>query len=154
MKIDNNQQALERAMALCSRSEKCRSEIDNKLIAWGISSGSDREKIINRLVSDNFLNERRYATNYANDKYRFNRWGKVKIRMMLKTKVIPEEIIEEALSGISDQDYTDRLREELKARKRTIKSKNQFDMKGRLFRYAASKGYEYDLIYKVIDELE
>jgi len=154
MKTDNIQQALEKAMALCSRSEKCRSEIDQKLATWGISSGSDREKILNRLIDDNFLNERRYASNYVTDKHRLNRWGKIKIRMMLKSKSIPEEIIKEALSGISDQDYIDLLREELKNKKRTTKSKNQFDMKGKLFRFAASKGYEYDLIYLVIDELE
>ena len=92
-----HEEALARAMALCSRSEKSASDIDRLLMGWGIDSAETREKIVSQLRSEKFINDARYAGSFTRDKYRFNRWGRIKIRAMLRSKGIAENDIENAL---------------------------------------------------------
>ena len=77
--------ALVKAMAECSRREFCSYDIHNKLRLWGIGN-TDSEKIIGILIKENFINETRYATAFVKDKFRYNKWGKVKIASNLKLK--------------------------------------------------------------------
>jgi len=69
--------ALEKAMAQCSRREYCSDDIRNKLSLWGVDN-DDIGKILRILISDNFINEPRYATAFVRDKFKYNKWGKLK----------------------------------------------------------------------------
>ena len=71
-------EALNRAMALCSRTEYCISDIRQKLESWGLESDKAGD-VIAILIKENFINEERYAGAFARDKYRYNKWGRVKI---------------------------------------------------------------------------
>jgi regulatory protein len=84
--------ALSKAMALCSRREYCSDDIRAKLNSWGIGE-NDTEKIISALVTENFINEKRYSEAFVKDRFRYNKWGKVKIRANLRLKKIPAEIL-------------------------------------------------------------
>ncbi|MFC2081541.1 regulatory protein RecX, partial [Bacteroidota bacterium] len=140
------------AMNLCSRQEKCRSEISEKLASFNILHG-DIEKIIEVLIKEDFINESRYAGNFASDKLRFNKWGKIKIGHMLKRKNIPEILIEEAMEGIEENYYLEILKEELLKKRKTIKGNNAFELRGKLFRFAQQRGFETGLIYGILDEV-
>ncbi len=90
---------LSKAMAACSRREHCRSEIETMIEPWGLSE-QERAKIIGILTDENFINEERYSTAFVSDKFKYNKWGKVKISVHLKAKKIPPEVISNALDTI------------------------------------------------------
>jgi regulatory protein len=148
----NYNEALKYVMDLCSKQERCRSEITEKLAAAGLSK-AETGKILDTLARENFINESRYAGTFSRDKLRFNKWGKVKIRYMLQHKKIPEAIVSEALDGIDEEWYRGILREELLKKRRTIRGSNAFDLRGKLFRFARQRGFETGLIYAVLDEI-
>lgn len=144
--------ALSKAAALCSRQERCISEIEAKLIKWGLDK-EGVEKIIDRLVDEKYIDEQRFANAYVRDKYQFNRWGKIKIRYQLKHKGINTNVIEDAFEGINDEKYKQNLIDLLLAKNLLIKNKDEYQRKASLIRYAASRGFEPDLIYSNIDEI-
>ena len=148
----NYKEALKYAMDLCSRQERCRSEISEKLASSGISD-TEIEKILGTLEKENFIDEARYAGTFSRDKLRFNKWGKVKIRYMLERKNLPETIISKALNEIDEDWYGGILREELLKKRRAIRASNAFDLRGKLFNFARQRGFETGLIYAVLDEI-
>jgi regulatory protein len=145
--------ALSKTMALCSRREYCIDDIRTKLSAWKIRD-SDSDKIIAALIKENFINEKRYAEAFVKDKFRYNKWGKVKIRTNLRLKNIPGEVISSALGSIGQELYKKTLEELLSNHRRSVKAKNQYELKGKLLRYGLSKGYESDLLYEILSGIE
>lgn len=144
--------ALNRCMKLCSTKEYAPSEIFKKLIEWGIVDVA-AGKIIATLKQDKFLDEFRYAKYYTNDKIRFNKWGKTKIRLMLRSKEIPMEAIEAALAQINTDEYTDIVCKELKKKRKTIKNSDPYIIRGKLFQFAAGRGVEPEVIHRLIDKI-
>jgi regulatory protein len=141
----NPQQALSKAMAICSKAEKCVSDIQQKLNDWGIEQ-ADSQKIIKTLIAEKFIDEERYTRYFVRDKFRFNQWGKVKIVFMLKSKKIPTAQIDEALLEINDENYLELLVKLLKDKAKKTKFVNEYDKKGKLVRFAQSKGFEFEAI--------
>jgi regulatory protein len=149
----DKKEALSKSMALCSRSEKTIADIKNKLNDWSINE-QDAKTIIEKLVAENFINERRYAVAFTRDKFRFNQWGKTKIAYMLKAKNIPLPIINEALEEIDMVEYQTLIQRLISDKKRRTSSQNVFDLKAKLMRYALSKGFEYEVINEVLKRTE
>jgi regulatory protein len=145
--------ALTKAMAHCSRREYCIDDMRNKLRAWEVSN-SDAEKIISALIKENFINESRYATAYVRDKFKYNKWGKVKIAAHLKSRKIPHDLINSALSSIDEEIYIKFLKELIEGHRKTVKANNQYDLKAKLLRYGLSKGFESSLLYDILNDLE
>jgi regulatory protein len=145
-------QALNKAMAICSKAEKCVSDIQTKLDEWGIEK-ADAQKIIKTLIDEKFIDEDRYARYFVRDKFRFNQWGKVKIVFMLKSKKIPATLVEDALQEISDEVYLELLLKLLKDKSRKTKFVNEYDKKGKLVRFAQSKGFEFEVINEALKSI-
>jgi regulatory protein len=145
--------ALEKAMAQCSRREYCSDDISNKLSLWGVDN-DDIGKILRILISDNFINEPRYATAFVRDKLKYNKWGKVKISAHLRGKKVPQDIISSALDSIDNDLYIKLLRELIEAHRKSVKAKNQYDLKAKLLRYGLSKGFESSLLYDILNDIE
>ncbi len=141
--------ALTKAMELCSRREYCSEDIRAKLNSWRVGEG-DSEMIISALIKENFINEARYSAAFVKDKFRYNKWGKVKIRANLRLKKIPADLINSALSSIDNELYKKTLEEMLTVHRRSVKAKNQYDLKGKLMRYGLSKGFESELLYDIL----
>jgi regulatory protein len=138
--------ALKKAMGLCAGREHCYSDIRQKLAAWEVKS-DDAERILKQLTDGKFIDEERYATAFAKDKFRYNKWGKVKIASALRMKKIADEKISIGLNSIDESEYLDALRSIIEKQKRTVKAKNQYDLKGKLLRHCLSKGFESQLVY-------
>lgn len=145
--------ALNKAMALCSRQEYCCEDIRNKLSQWGVEE-NDSEKIIGILLKENFLNEERYASAFVRDKFKYNKWGKVKITSHLRAKKLPSDIITSALDSIDKEQYIKMLRELIQSHRSGVRSKNQYDLKAKLLRYGLSKGFESSLLYEILNDME
>ncbi len=142
---------LSKAMALCSKREYCSDDIRSKLRSWGAGE-ADSEKIISTLISENFLNETRYASAFVRDKFNYNKWGKVKIAAHLRAKQISPGIITSALNLIDNELYMRTMKEIITSHRRHVKAKNKFDLKGKLLRFGLSKGFESNLLYDILND--
>lgn len=145
--------ALSKAMVLCSRIEYCRGDIRKKLQSWGVPS-NDEDRIISTLIEENFINEKRYAKAFVRDKFSHNKWGKVKIEAQLKAKDIPAEITADALGEIDIKEYMKVINNLIASHRRSVKSNNQYELKGKLLRYGLSKGFESNLLYDLLNNLD
>lgn len=145
--------ALSKAMALCSGREYCVSDICEKLMTWSVEN-NDADKIIAALVKENFINEARYANAYVNDKFKYNKWGKLKISAHLKAKKIPYDSIKDALDSIDNDLYINTIKSIMAEHRRSVKAKNQYDLKGKLLRYGLSKGFESNILYDILNDIE
>jgi regulatory protein len=141
---------LNKAATYASRCEHCESEVKEKLLAWG-GSNEEVDEIIAYLIEERYVDNQRYANSYTKDKFRFNHWGKYKISMMLRSKDIGNEIIEEALGQIDDEEYLEKLQQILRDKLRSLKYSSEYEKKGKLFKFAQSRGFESSAISKVID---
>ena len=142
--------ALNKAMALCSRREYCIRDIQDKLESWGLGY-SDNMKIIDLLKKENFINEERFATAFVKDKFNYNKWGKIKISSHLRAKQIQGNIIKTALDSIDQEVYTKVINDLIISHRRSVKAKNQYDLKAKLLRYGLSKGFESSIVYDVLN---
>lgn len=153
MKSENYRRALERAMALCSRSEKCRHDIITKLKAWKLTDEEENDTIIQELEDEKFIDEKRYASAFTRDKIRFNKWGRIKIRAMLRSRGISDHDIEHGLGAIVHDEYLGMIEEAVKEKLRSVKAGNEYELRGRLIRFASSRGYEQEYVYEIINRL-
>ena len=144
----DKKKALNKLMSLCSTKEKCIVEIKQKLINWQLDN-IDIEEVIDFLKENNFINEERYTNAFVHDKFRFNKWGKIKIKYALKQKNISEHLINNALKTIDETDYFNTITEELNKKNKTIKDTK--NIKSKLMRFAQSRGFEADLIFRYFD---
>lgn len=144
---------LSRAMSLCSKSEKTVYDVRQSMLRWGMTDKEKQNKIIDYLKENNFIDESRYSYSYVRDKHKFNRWGRVKIRAMLRAKGIADSIIDKAISSLSQEEYIKTLKDDISVRRKGLKAKNQYDLRAKLMRFAQSRGYESELCYKIVDEI-
>jgi regulatory protein len=145
--------ALNKAMSVCSKSEFCRADIYRKLSSWGVEK-NDSEKIIGVLIKENFINELRYSLAFVSDKFKYNKWGKVKIAAHLRAKNLPSDLISSALDSIDNEQYIKMIRELIDNHRRTVKAKNPYELKAKLLRYGLTKGFESSLLYEMLNDLE
>lgn len=142
--------ALNKAMYLCSKSEKCKSEILKKLHDWK-ANPKEHQTIIEQLENQKYIDEERYVRFYVNDKFKYNKWGKIKIKAMLFQKKIPEKLINKALGKISQSDYIEMLKNVINLKKKTIKETDPYKLKNKLLQYGLSKGFEIDIILQILE---
>ncbi len=139
------ERALERLEALCSRSEHCTGELLQKLRTWKIEP-EDAEAIIDSLRRRRFLDDERFARAFVYDKYRFNHWGRIKIRIEMRAKGLTNELIDAAMEEIDEKVYNDSLSELLEAKMKTIVDDDLCKRRQKLFRAAVSRGFETELV--------
>ncbi len=152
VKIWSKDEALTKMSMLCAESEKCKNDIADKLKRHGLSS-ADINSVLTCLESEKFIDEARYSRFFAKDKYKFAKWGRKKIEYALKMKRIPVAYIKEALEEIPDDAYEETMMAALASKFKTIKFQNRYDAKGKLFRFAASRGYESSVALEAIDKI-
>ena len=144
--------ALNKAMAQCSRREFCTCDIRTKLEEWGITP-DDTEKIISELIKENFINDERFASAFVRDKFTCNKWGKLKIASHLKAKKITGDILKSALDSIDNETYLKTIDELISSHRKSVKSKNKYDLKAKLLRFGLSRGFESHLLYDILNDL-
>ncbi len=150
---DNNIQAyIARAATYCSKAEKCEQDVRQKLHQWG-AEVEWHDKVIEHLIKERYIDEHRYARAYARDKFQFNKWGRIKISMMLRVKQISAEAIMGALSAIDEEQYMQTLVQVIESKKSTIKAKTVNEHDWKLVSYAASKGFELNLAREALSLL-
>lgn len=146
------ERALNKAMEICSKAEKCISDIEKKLSVWEVEPES-AQKIIRVLQEEKFIDEKRYTSFFVNDKFKFNKWGRIKIGFILKGKGIPQTIIQDALEQIEENDYLATLKQLFQQKTKSTKANSNWELKAKLVRFAQGRGFEYDIISKALSEI-
>jgi len=131
--------------------ERCQQEVRNKLYSYGLHY-DDVENLISKLISDNYINEERFAKTYAKGKFSQKGWGRIKIKQGLKMKRVPDVLIKKALAAINGDEYLLMLEKILKKKAKLLSEKDPFKRRYKLQQYALSRGYESDLIGDVLRE--
>lgn len=152
MKEPLNQKVLAKLMRYCAFQERSSKEVLNKLSTF-TNESAQIQLIYNYLIQHNYQNNQRFACSFASGKFRMNNWGRIKIKMGLINKGIDSKLIDEALEQISEEDYLKTLYDLAVNKKKLIKAKNDFDLKIKLKRYLANKGYEADKVNQVIESI-
>ena len=146
----SKEEALQKAKQYCAYQERCHSEVKEKLYSFGMNK-KEVDELLSELISENYLNEERFAILYAGGKFRIKQWGKVKIKYSLKQKQVSEYCIKKALAAIDERDYTKTLEKLFEQKLKTLKAeKNIFIKKRKLQDHLMQKGFETSVISKLI----
>lgn len=137
----------------CSVSEQCLSDIEAKLSRYDLTE-EERTHILRHLVEEKYVDDRRYAEAYVKDKYRFNKWGRIKIAQGLRMKGIDTETIKSAMGAIDEEEYMDILRDLIKAKRRSTRGSSEYEINGKLIRFATGRGFEFAAIRECLNVTE
>lgn len=142
--------ALSRVEALCSTSENCRADVAERLQRWGIAYGAIN-RILDHLEQEKFIDEERFCRAFIHDKFRFAKWGKLKIGQALQLKKISFTIYRPLLNEINEDEYLAILQGLLTSKRKSVHAENEFELNGKLIRFALSRGFEMKDIRRCID---
>ncbi len=142
--------ALQRAASYCSKKEVSSGQVLEKLRTWRVPE-SLWGSIMERLKEENFVDDGRYASLFAQEKFNLHRWGRIKIAHMLRMQGVSGDLIQQGLDMIDEEAYSQACRDLILHKSATLTDKNQFTRKSKLLRYAAGKGYETELIYRILN---
>ena len=151
-KYITQREALNKLQRYCAYQDRCHREVRTKLLKMEIY-GDELEEIIAELISENFLNEERYARSFARGKFRIKAWGRTKIKRALKMRDIPPYCIKKAMEEINDGEYEQTLKELLEKKNKHLKEDNWYKRKNKLAQYALQKGFESELIWRILPQI-
>ena len=145
------EKALQKIKQFCSYQERCHYEVKEKLYSLGVWK-ADIDEIISELIQENYLNEERFAIQFAGGKFRMKQWGKVKIKYELRQKQISQYCIVKALLSIDDRDYQNTFNNLALEKWQTLKAeKNIFIKKRKIMDYLLQKGYEAGIVNNLVN---
>ena len=149
-KYYSKEEALQKAKQYCAYQERCHSEVKEKLYSFGINK-TEVDELLSELISENYLNEERFAIQFCGGKFRVKQWGRIKIKYALKQKQISDYCIKKALAAIDEDDYNKTAQKLFDQKLKTLKAeKNSFVKKRKLQDHLMQKGFEQDVIRKLI----
>ena len=145
------EQALQKLKHYCAYQERCHSEVKDKLYQLGVWK-KDHDEIIAVLIEENYLNEERFAVAFAGGKFRIKQWGRVRIKYELKQKQVSEYSIKKAMKQIDEEEYLSVLNKLAKEKYAALKNEQYLIRKKKTMDYLAAKGFEADLVRKVMEK--
>lgn len=150
MKEVSEQGAYLQLAQLCARAEHCQYELTEKMRRWGMSDEA-QARVMQRLVSERYVDDERYTQAFVRDKIRYNKWGRRKVEQALWQKHIDKDIREQILNEVDDDEYLSVLRPLLKQKQKTLKGGTDYERNQKLVKFALQRGFTYDIIRQRID---
>jgi regulatory protein len=98
------EQALQKLRHFCSYQERSHQEVKEKLYGFGLRK-QDVEEAIVQLIEESYLNEERFAIQFAGGKFRIKHWGRIKIAHALKQRRVSPYCIAKAMDQIAEEQY-------------------------------------------------
>ncbi|MEB2779412.1 regulatory protein RecX [Algoriphagus persicinus] len=146
-------EAFEKLTTFCAYQDRCPWEIRHKLYDKGIKD-EQAEQLITELIAAEFVDEERYARAFARGKFRLKKWGKTRIRMELKMRELPEELIQKGLSEIDPEEYYDTLLTQTEKKWESTNGTDLYKKKYKVTQYLMNKGFEMDLVKEALESLQ
>lgn len=147
-------QAFQKAKHYCAYQERGHQEVKEKLYSFGLRSG-EVDDCLARLIEENYLNEERFAVQFAGGRFRMKQWGRVKIRYELKQRQVGDYNIKKGLAAIDPEDYARTLTRLAESKWEELRKEPQeFIRRRKLHEYLLQKGYETDLVQVAVKEIK
>ena len=144
------QEALQKLSALCARAEHSSGEMLEKMRRWQLSEDV-RERVLDRLIDEKFVDDERFARLFVREKIRFDRWGRRKIEQALYQKGVVSDISHRVLDEVDDEAYVAELKKLIAAKRRSVQAESDYEMRAKLTKYALGRGFDYNVIRQCID---
>lgn len=153
-KILTKEQALQKLKHYCAYQERSHSEVKEKAYSFGLRK-ADVDELLAELIGEDYLNEERFAIQFARGKFRMNHWGRQKIISELKRKQVSDYCIKRALKEIDDDDYKEIGFRLAKKKWESIKGigVNRFVKMSKTRNYLLQKGFEGEMISAILKKL-
>ena len=143
-------QAFQKLSALCARAEHCSHEMVEKMRKWDMADDAVA-RVMERLTKERYVDDERYCRFFVRDKIRYNKWGRRKVEQALYMKRIPGDIAARVLDEVDPDVYADILRPLLAAKRKTTKAASDYELNGKLTRFALGRGFTPDVIRRCLD---
>ncbi|WP_343704959.1 regulatory protein RecX [Flavobacterium sp.] len=146
-------EALQKLEHFCAYQERCHDEVVDKLYSLKMTR-DEIDNIVVQLIEGNFLNETRFACSFARGKHRIKHWGKIRITNELKARNISSTNITLALKEISAEEYFETFENLAERCWNGISENNLLKKRKKFCDYMLRRGYESNLVYEKVKELE
>lgn len=152
VKRKSAEQALRLLMNMAARAERSSGDALRLMKRWGVDD-NDAQRVLQRLIAERFIDDSRYAAAFVREKINLSGWGSYKIVAALRRKGVDNRIIENVLSQYGSVDMEERLQGLLEKKIKTVKYRDTSDLRAKLFRFAASRGYDYSTAMQAVDRV-
>jgi regulatory protein len=146
------EQALQKLRQYCSYQERSHYEAEQKLWELGVRR-AEHDEIISTLIEEDYLNEERFAKQFAGGKFRMKDWGRKKIYYALREKKVSEYNIKKAMKEIDDEAYQKTIMHLAEKKYESLKSDQYLVRKKKTMDYLLQKGFEPEVITAVLNEI-
>ena len=143
---------MERLRRQCARMEVCSFDARRKALKALDGDAAAAEEILESLVADGYVDDRRYGAAFAREKASLQGWGAFKIRQALSAKGFSREDTEASLASIDTSSSTLKLRKLTADKYRLLKDDPQWKLK--LLKFILGRGYTYDEASSAVDSLD
>jgi len=147
----NFQEALAKLQKYCSYQERCLQEVKRKLLAIG-ATANVAGQIIDSLIEEGYLNEERFAKSFARGRFRYKKWGRIRIEMELGRRQVKDVYIISALDSIDENSYLETLTELIRKKNNQVKAPDIYSRRKKIADYMVRKGYEPEIVWKELKE--
>ncbi|PKA97980.1 regulatory protein [Flavobacteriaceae bacterium MAR_2009_75] len=146
------QEAISKLEYYCAYQDRCHKEVVDKLRQMRMIPQAI-DQIVVHLIEENYLNEERFAQNFARGKFNVKNWGKRRIVNELKSRNISRYNIDTALEEIDEADYLQAFDELAEKRLAQLSDGNAQKRRKKLADYLLYRGWESHLVYDKVKEL-
>jgi regulatory protein len=147
--IDEVSQALDQAVRLLARrpysSAEIRRHLESKQVASPIV-----EEVLTRLERLEYVDDRAFAQYWIENREQFGPRGPRALRYELRQKGVADDVIQAALDELDTHDSAYRA---ARAQARRWRGLSQQDFRNRLGSFLARRGFEYDIVREVANQL-
>lgn len=152
LKLEEYNKAFNYCIYMLSKKDKTKKEITTKLN----KKGYDEDiviKTIEKLKDLKYINDEIYCKKFINDRIKFSSKGKNKIKMELYQKGVNKDTISEKIKEIDDNSEYERALLVGEKKLKSLKEKDKYKLKQKLFSHLVYKGFDFNIINKVIKKL-
>jgi regulatory protein len=146
------EQAIQRIRHYCAYQERAQQEVRDKLYELGMTK-DEVEEIMSDLIAENFLNEERFAVQFAGGHFRIKGWGKVKIQHALQQKRVSSYNIKIGLKAIDGEVYLKTLEQLATKKWNSLKGERGLSRMAKTYAFLQQRGFEPILYQPVVQKL-
>lgn len=151
--ISSVEEVVQKLEHYCSYQERCHIEVQEKLRGFVVSN-AEKDQIIVHLIEHNFLNEERFASIFTISKFHQKKWGKIRIKNELKARKISDYLVTKAIKEIPAEEYEATFETLSEKHWETITESNNLKKRKKFCDYLLRKGWESEMVYEKVKELE
>ncbi len=146
------EQAIQRIRHYCAYQERAQQEVRDKLYELGMTM-DEVEEIMSDLIAENFLNEERFAVQFAGGHFRIKGWGRVKIQHALQQKRVSMYNIKIGLKAIEEDAYLKTLEQLATKKWNSLKGERGLSRMAKTYAFLHQRGFEPILYQPIVQKL-